>query len=516
MKNLFLSLVALVTIAFAATAQDNVGIGILNPDPSAILDITSTNKGLLVPRMDSLQRNAIATPANGLVVYDNSYGCFYYYKSTTWQSLCETRFDSISVTIATFDTVFANYAQFDTLVVTIASFDSIFSQIASFDTLYSQIAFFDSIFSTLARFDTIFASFAQFDSIFATYANLDTIFSNIIYTDSIVVGGQSLQTIINNSVNNSVNGNAWLQTGNAGTSPANNFVGTTDNQGLSVRTNNTERIRVEASGNVGIGTSTPSASAALEVSSTSQGLLVPRLTTVQRVGIISPANGLYVYDTDVNCFFSYKTAAPAGWVSMCPEPKGIIVMWSGTLANIPTGYALCDGSLGTPDLRDRFILSVNTAENPGDIGGANAYTLNVNQLPAHSHTGTTNSDGAHTHSGTTNSSGAHEHTMNHGHSITDPGHSHSVRGNDSFSGGGSSFETDNNDNSQPRNTTTNTTGITVNNFNGNTGSAGAHTHTFTTGSAGAHTHSFTTNNTGSGLAIDNRPSYYKLAFIMKL
>jgi hypothetical protein len=80
MKKIFALL--LITIAlFNASAQDNVGIGILNPHPSALLDLTANNKGLLVPRMDSLQRNAIATPANGLLVYDNSYGCLYYYKS---------------------------------------------------------------------------------------------------------------------------------------------------------------------------------------------------------------------------------------------------------------------------------------------------------------------------------------------------------------------------------------------------------------------------------------------------
>ncbi len=539
MKNIFSALLV-VFFALIANAQDNVGIGNLNPHPSAILDLTATDKGLLVPRMDSLQRNAIATPANGLVVYDNSYGCFYYYKSNTWQSLCETRFDSITVTIASFDTVFANYAQFDTLLVTIASFDSIFSQIAQLDTLYSQVAFFDSIFSVIASFDTIYASFAQFDSIFASYASLDTVFSNIIYTDSIVVGGESLQTIINNAVNNSVNGNAWLQNGNGGTNPSTNFIGTTDNQGLSVRTNNTERIRIESNGAVGIGTSSPNASAALEISSTDKGLLVPRLTTAQRTGIANPANGLYVYDTDVNCFFSYKTAAPAGWVSMCPEPRGIIVMWSGTLANIPSGYALCDGSLGTPDLRDRFILSVGTAENPGATGGESSYSLSVNQLPAHSHTGTTSSNGTHTHTGTTSSEGAHTHTgttstegshthtMNHTHTINDPGHSHVVAGNNTFSSDGSTFETDNSSNSQPRNTSTSTTGISINSFNGSTGSAGshahtfttasngAHTHSFTTASGGAHTHSFTTDSVGSGATIDNRPAYYKLAFIMKL
>ncbi len=60
-------------------AQNNVGIGTTTPDNSAILDLTATNKGLLVPRMDSLSRIAIAAPIDGLLVYDTDYSCFYYY-----------------------------------------------------------------------------------------------------------------------------------------------------------------------------------------------------------------------------------------------------------------------------------------------------------------------------------------------------------------------------------------------------------------------------------------------------
>jgi hypothetical protein len=71
-------------------AQDNVGIGTTTPDATAILEMLSTNKGLLVPRMTAAQRLAIATPANALLVYDLDSMCFFYYRSTAWVSLCNT------------------------------------------------------------------------------------------------------------------------------------------------------------------------------------------------------------------------------------------------------------------------------------------------------------------------------------------------------------------------------------------------------------------------------------------
>jgi len=65
-----------------------VGIGSMTPDSSAILDVRSTTKGVLIPRMDSAQRAAIADPATGLLVYqtDGTDG-FYFYNATAWVSL---------------------------------------------------------------------------------------------------------------------------------------------------------------------------------------------------------------------------------------------------------------------------------------------------------------------------------------------------------------------------------------------------------------------------------------------
>ena len=56
-------------------------------DPSAMLDVQSTSKGLLIPRMDSTQRNSIASPAEGLLVYDSSTLNFWYFQDGSWTSL---------------------------------------------------------------------------------------------------------------------------------------------------------------------------------------------------------------------------------------------------------------------------------------------------------------------------------------------------------------------------------------------------------------------------------------------
>ncbi|NRA12261.1 MAG: hypothetical protein HRT57_09935, partial [Crocinitomicaceae bacterium] len=83
--------VTLLSMALISNAQ-NVGInsdGTL-PDASAILDVKSTDRGMLVPRMTTAQRAAIVAPADGLLVFDNTTNTFWYCISSAWEELSVT------------------------------------------------------------------------------------------------------------------------------------------------------------------------------------------------------------------------------------------------------------------------------------------------------------------------------------------------------------------------------------------------------------------------------------------
>jgi hypothetical protein len=135
--------------------------------------------------------------------------------------------------------------------------------------------------------------------------------------------------------------------------------------------------------------------------------------------------------------------------------SGMILMWSGTTATIPTGYLLCNGTSGTPDLRNRFIVGAGSTYAPGAKGGS-ADAI----VPSHNHSASS--------------------------AVTDPGHLHSVTsGGETPQGlyGESSKE-----NPGQFNTNKATTGISV---------------------------ATTVNHAGVSAANANLPPYYSLAFIMK-
>ncbi|MBI4931603.1 MAG: tail fiber protein [Bacteroidetes bacterium] len=62
-------------------------------------------------------------------------------------------------------------------------------------------------------------------------------------------------------------------------------------------------------------------------------------------------------------------------------PSGVICMWSGTIASIPAGWALCDGTNGTPNLNNYFIKGTTVQANMNTTGGANATTLVAGNIP---------------------------------------------------------------------------------------------------------------------------------------
>src|SRR5690606_6915987 len=76
----------LLMCAFGLLAQ-GVGVGTETPDASAVLDIRSADKGVLVPRMSTPSRMAIAMPADGLMVFDTSTHSFWYFRDTAWVDL---------------------------------------------------------------------------------------------------------------------------------------------------------------------------------------------------------------------------------------------------------------------------------------------------------------------------------------------------------------------------------------------------------------------------------------------
>jgi len=99
MKQLFTFLAA---VLVTAATYSQVGIGTTNPDGSAALDITSTTKGLLIPRMTNVQRQAISNPVAGLMVYVTDFvgGRFMFYDGTEWGTLSftEKRPDAPTIT----------------------------------------------------------------------------------------------------------------------------------------------------------------------------------------------------------------------------------------------------------------------------------------------------------------------------------------------------------------------------------------------------------------------------------
>ena len=171
-------------------------------------------------------------------------------------------------------------------------------------------------------------------------------------------------------------------------------------------------------------------------------------------------------------------------------PIGGIILWSGSVVNIPAGWHLCDGTSGTPDLRNRFVIGAGSTYAVGDTGGATTKNLE------HTHTqGNTGAEASHTHTqGNTGSEASHTHGVS-GTTGTGSHFSMSV-------GTGSPVEVAGEGHVHP--------------YSGDSGAGSSHAHSNPTTAAGSsHSHTNPTTASGGSTTQDIMPPYYALCYIMR-
>ena len=384
----------------SATSNVKVGIGTTNPNTSSLLDLTSNSKGLLIPRMNVLERDAIPGPANGLMIYqtDNTPG-FYYYNGSSWTAVSPstsnlwnlsgnagtnsgnfigttdnqpllfrinnqsagriaTRNVSLGVSSLLVNNGFDNVA-----IGNLALFqnstgnnnsavgaDALRTNTTGFSN--TSVGYQSMYFNQTGSFNTAMGSVA----LSANTSGFNTAF-----------GSNSLESNTTGSFN-TANGVFSMTTNTTGSN--NTVLGATANVLLGTQNNSTAigaKSRVDcdnclvlgsvagANGatsnvNVGIGTTNPNASAVLELSSTTKGFLTPRMTQSQRNSILSPATGLTIYQTDNTAGLYYYDGS--AWKPVTPNTSTLWSLNGNSGTNPATNY------IGTAD-NQAIIFKVN-------------------------------------------------------------------------------------------------------------------------------------------------------------
>ena len=288
MKNLrTLIILLLITVGISVTAQVTINTDNSAPDPSAMLDVKSDNRGLLIPRISTAARDLIPSPATGLLIYNSTTNRFDYYNGSFWHQLGTAFISSTAGTVNPGGGVAINVLP-----------DILPDNSAMLDINDPGRGILIPRISTSAR--DLIASPATGLIIYNTSTNLLDYY----------------------------NGAQWIalcsvSTGIPGAGGSQAVVG------VAVNTDN----------------SSPDPSAMLDVASADKGVLIPRLTNAQRDAIL-PVTGLVIYNTSANYIEFYNGSAwyqlitnlivpPTGGTHVASSNQ---IIWNWNIVAGATGY----------------------------------------------------------------------------------------------------------------------------------------------------------------------------------
>jgi uncharacterized protein (TIGR02145 family) len=430
---------SLFTVIGAFAQSGDVGIGTTTPNASAVLDITSTTKGLLIPRMNTAQRTAIATPAAGLQVYDTTTNTSWYYNGTVWvnNGANEGAWSQLGNTLT--DSHFIGSTNNKPLNFKVNGKNKLFlGNTSNFFSPSSKII--NTINDTIATNDAFLDHLSTNLMINTTNISGPTrgLSSNVIHNssnnNSATNGGMNNVAFIDNSsgtatvargnfssvrinaptstvkINNAMVFNTSITNSSTsggairnatgynvseilatGTDPGqihiakginidNNFIASGGDKNLVYPIYSANTQSSYMAGGLGIGVQSaadfkPHASALVEVQSTTQGFLPPRMTASQMSSIANPAEGLVVYCTNCLPAKGLRVFDNTQWVNMAGNSAPLAAFtFTGNYYHLPNFHA---GKVMSTD--NTLFLEV-TVTTIGQItfssGSANGYSFN--------------------------------------------------------------------------------------------------------------------------------------------
>jgi hypothetical protein len=266
MKKLIFILTILLFLNIEATAQIAINNSNTPPNPTAILDVNSPTKGILIPRLTAFQKAAINPVPTGLMVYDATLNQFSYFNGSIWIDVSGA--SGSPWTVSSPNSYYNNSGNVGIGTTNPTSKLDVLTNVSN----SIAVSGINSAGGYGVYGRSLVGGFGVIGEAFGANAK-----GGLFFTDGSAVNETALHA----------------ETISGGTAAFFTAPGASG-KGLIVK-----------EGSVGIGTINPSSSAKLEVNSTDKGFLLPRMTVAQRNAIVSPANGLIVFVNETQSIWGY-------------------------------------------------------------------------------------------------------------------------------------------------------------------------------------------------------------------